>query len=349
MDVRVLGPSGLRVSMLCLGTATFGNPEWGCDEAEGARILDAFIDAGGNFLDTANKYADGRSEEVLGGLLRGRRGRVVVGTKFTASMDDGDPNASGNQRKNLVSSLESSLRRLATDYVDIFWVHAWDGITAVEELMRGLDDQVRAGKVLSVGISNAPAWMIAHANAMATLRGWTPFIAVQNEYNLLERGAERELLPMTRFFGLGYLAWAPLAQGRLAGKYVRSSGEPRRLSADEARLAESKRQIVSETVEVAQEIGCQPTAVALRWIMQQQPDTIPILGARTLDQLVSNLKCLEIELSADEMDRLESVSAIDAGSPTGFMRGEPGRTFMWGNARTVPPGPARATKPWWEP
>jgi aryl-alcohol dehydrogenase-like predicted oxidoreductase len=348
LEVRVLGPSGLRVSRLCLGTATFGNREWGCDESEGRNILDRYLDAGGNFLDCANKYADGESELVLGRILQGRRDRVVVGTKYTGTLDDTDLNASGNHRKSLVRSLDRSLRSLQTDYLDILWVHAWDGVTPIDVLMRALDDQVRAGKVLSAGISNAPAWMISYAQAVAASHGWSSFTAVQNEYSLLQRGPERDLLPMSSYLGMGYVAWAPFAQGRLTGKYSSQSKEPKRLSAEEARMSEAQDTVVRATLEVAKEIDAAPTAVALRWMMQHQPQVIPIIGARTIEQYEANMRCLEIDLSDTQMKRLNSVSAIDLGSPTTFMRGEPGRDFMWGRARTVPSTTAQPTRPWWE-
>jgi aryl-alcohol dehydrogenase-like predicted oxidoreductase len=348
MDVRILGPSGLRVSRLCLGTATFGNAEWGCDLAESDRVLGSYLDAGGNFLDTANKYADGNSERTLGVLLGKRRDRVVLGTKFTATMDDSDPNRAGNQRKNLVRSLEESLRRLRTDYVDILWVHAWDGVTPIEELMRALDDQVRAGKVLSVGISNAPSWMMTWANSLATVRGWSPFVAVQSEYNLLERGAERELLPMTRYFGLAYLGWAPIAQGRLTGKYGAGSGGAGRLTAGEVAMSDRQHQIVAETVAVAKELGCAPATVALSWIITHRPDVLPVIGARNTEQLGANVACLDVMLSPAQLSRLTAASAGDAGSPATFLRGDPGRDFMWGKAVTVPPRPAMEPQPWWE-
>ncbi len=347
MDVRILGPSGLRVSQLCLGTATFGNRDWGSDAAGSARVLGHFLDLGGNFVDTANKYADGASEQILGTLLRGRRDRVVLASKYTATMDDTDVNGAGNHRKNLARSLRDSLRRLQTDYLDLLWVHAWDGVTGIEELMRALDDQIRAGTVLSVGISNAPSWMTAWGNAVAVVRGWSPFVAVQNEYSLLQRGAERELLPMTRYFGLAYLAWAPIAQGRLTGKYT-AAATSRRLSAQEARMSAEQQRIIAETLAVANEVGCAPAAVALRWIMQHRPEVIPVVGARSYEQLVENLSCLKLHLTTGQMNRLTAVSAIDLGSPVGFLRSPAGRDFMWGSAATVPPRTALATRPWWE-
>ncbi len=348
MEIRILGPSGLRVSRLCLGTATFGNRDWGCDESEAGSILDRYADAGGNFLDCANKYADGESEVVLGKLLRGKRGRFVLGTKYTGTLDDTDPNAGGNHRKSLVRSLDLSLKNLQTDYVDILWVHAWDGVTPIDVLMRALDDQVRAGKVLSIGISNAPAWMISFGQAIAGVRGWSSFVAIQNEYSLLQRGAERELLPMSSYLGLGYLAWAPFAQGRLTGKYRSGSSERRRLSHEEADMTEAKHAIVEAALAVAGEMDAPPTAVALRWMMQHQPQIIPIVGARTAEQLIASMRSLEIELSDPQMDRLNSASTIDPGSPAAFMRTESGQDFMWGRARTVPGTTPQPTRPWWE-
>jgi aryl-alcohol dehydrogenase-like predicted oxidoreductase len=348
MDVRILGPSGLRVSRLCLGTATFGNAEWGCDTAESDRILGRYLELGGNFLDTANKYADGNSETTLGRVLAGRRDQLVLGTKFTATMNDADPNSAGNHRKNLTASLNASLRRLRTEYIDVLWVHAWDGVTPIDELMRALDDQIRAGKVLSAGISNAPSWMVAHANAVAGVRGSSPLCAVQSEYSLLERGAERELLPMCGYLGLAFLAWAPIAQGRLTGKYPRDGQGQGRLTPDEARMPARRHAIVAETVAVAAELGCSPATVALTWILRHRPEAIPVIGARTLGQLEANLACLGQALPADHLARLTAISAGESGSPAAFLRSAPGRDFMWGGAATVPPRLTQAAEPWWE-
>ncbi|MCA9707587.1 MAG: aldo/keto reductase [Myxococcales bacterium] len=223
---RMLGSTGLRVSELCLGTMSFGD-DWGfgADEAESHRVLDAFADAGGNFLDTANKYHNGHTEEIVGRWLEGKRHRQVVATKYTLAMDHTDPNAAGNGRKNLVRSVEDSLRRLRTDYIDLLWVHAWDDLTPWQETMRGLDDLVRSGKVLYVGVSDTPAWVVAASNVAAELRGWTAYCGLQIEYSLLERTVERELLPMAEHFGMSVLAWAPLGGGVLTGKYTRGDGQ----------------------------------------------------------------------------------------------------------------------------
>lgn len=348
MQVRILGPSGLRVSRLCLGTATFGNRDWGSDQAESDRVLSHYLELGGNFVDTANKYAAGASEQMLGALLRRRRDRVVLASKYTATMDGTDPNAAGNHRKNLARSLQASLRRLRTDYLDLLWVHAWDGVTGIDELMRALDDQVRAGTVLSIGISNAPSWMIAWANAIAASRGSSPFVAVQNEYNLLQRGAERELLPMARYFGLAYLAWAPIAQGRLTGKYSAEGAARGRLSASEAQMPAAQELVVAETVAVAKELRCAPAAVALRWILQYVPEVIPVVGARNHEQFTANMTCLDLRLTDDQMELLTGASATDPGCPAGFLRSVAGRDFMWGDAATVPARVAPQPEPWWE-
>jgi aryl-alcohol dehydrogenase-like predicted oxidoreductase len=216
MRYKLLGPSGLRVSELCLGTMSFGDAwGFGADEKESHRILGDFAEAGGNFIDTANKYHEGQSEEIVGSFLGPGRDRWVVATKYTLAMRSGDPNAAGNSRKNLRTSVEASLRRLRTDYLDVLWVHAWDYTTPVEEVMRGLDDLVQAGKVHHVALSGAPAWIASQANTLAALRGWNPFVALQMEYSLLERTAERELLPVAEAFGLSVTAWASMAAGIL--------------------------------------------------------------------------------------------------------------------------------------
>ena len=213
MQYTLLGRSGLRVSRFALGTMTFGESTWGINAAVAGQILDVFGEAGGNFLDTSNSYTEGRAEQIVGDFLRTQRDAFVVGTKYSMQMRRGDLNSAGNHRKNLVQSIEGSLRRLGTDYVDVLWVHARETWTPVEEVMRALDDQVRAGKILYVGASNWPAWEVAEANTLAGLRGWTPFVGLQLRYNLLERTPERELLPMAQAFGMAVVVWGPLPKG----------------------------------------------------------------------------------------------------------------------------------------
>jgi len=207
MRYRLLGRTGLRVSELALGTMTFGTEwGWGAEQGEAGKIFDAFAEAGGNFIDTANKYTDGSAERMVGEFVKADRERFVVATKYTLTTRTDDPNASGNHRKNMVQSLDASLARLGTDYVDVYWAHIWDPLTPVEEMMRALDDMVRAGKVLYIGISDVPAWVVARANTYAEVRGWTPFSAVQVQYSLVERAVERDLIPMARHLDLAVTA-----------------------------------------------------------------------------------------------------------------------------------------------
>src|SRR5215207_3124693 len=243
MRYKLLGPSGLRVSEICLGTMSLGDAwGFGADERESHRILASYAEAGGNFIDTANKYHEGQSEAIVGSFLGSERDRWVVASKYTLAMRSGDPNSAGNSRKNMRESVEASLRRVRTDYLDLLWVHAWDYVTPVEEVMRGLDDLVRAGKVNYVGLSDAPAWVASQANTLATVHGWSPFVALQIEYSLIERTGERELLPVSDAFGLTVTAWAPMGAGVRTGKYTRvSSATPedsKRAEGNQSRLTE---------------------------------------------------------------------------------------------------------------
>src|SRR5215469_17950665 len=286
MRYKLLGKSGLRVSELCLGTMTFGEVwGWGASQAESHNMFDSFVEAGGNFIDTANNYTDGTSERYIGECIASDREHFVVATKYTLSTRRDDPNASGNQRKNMVQALEASLRRLNTDYIDLYWVHAWDFLTPVEEVMRGLDDLVRAGKVLYVGISDTPAWVVAQANTLVQCRGWTPFVGLQIEYSLLEREPERDLLPMAQAFDLAVLAWSPLAGGLLTGEYqaqqASASSEPRRMGRQEGSLdSERHTRVIKEVQNIADEIGCTPAQVALDWLRHQAGAVIPVIGSR---------------------------------------------------------------------
>jgi aryl-alcohol dehydrogenase-like predicted oxidoreductase len=324
MRYRCLGQSGLRVAELALGTMTFGNKlGWGADKAESRRIFDAYAAAGGNFVDTANVYAEGASEEFVGEFVAAERHRFVVATKYTMSRPSGDPNGAGNQRKNLVQALEASLRRLKLEYVDLYWIHAWDFLTPVAEIMRSLDDQVRAGKILYAGVSNAPAWTTAQANTLAALRGWSPFVALQIEYSLVQRAPERELLPMARALGIGVTAWSPLGAGVLTGKYGQTPAgqEARRLDITPAeRLSDRNLALAGAVQSTAQRLGRSPAQVALAWVRQR--GVIPILGARTQAQVGDALASLELVLPADELERLNAASAVDLGYPHDFLARE---------------------------
>lgn len=295
MRYRLFGRTGLRVSELLLGTMTLRSEE------EARQVLDVYADAGGNFLDTASAY--GESEEVLGAVMR-RRDRFVLATKYTLSRDAEDPNAGGNHRKNLVLSLEQSLRRLRTDYVDVLWVHLWDRHTPVEETMRALDDVVRAGKVLYVGVSDAPSWFVARANTLAEWRDWTPFSGLQVPYNLLRRDVERELLPMADAMGLSVAAWAPLAAGKLSGGTRRGGG-----------LTEREDRAAGAVRAVAEEMGATPAQVALAWV--RAAGVLPLVGARTPEQV---LDCLgEVVLPPEAVARLEAAAPFERGFPADFI------------------------------
>jgi aryl-alcohol dehydrogenase-like predicted oxidoreductase len=327
MKYRTFGPSGLRVSDVVLGAMTFGEQGGvGAPIEECQRILDTYADAGGNMIDTAINYRGGASEEILGRLLAGRRESFVLGTKYTVSRDPADPNAAGNARKNLRASLETSLRRLNTDYIDVYWVHMWDRATPVEETMRALDDAVRAGKVLYVGISDAPAWVVARANTLAEWRGWSPFVGIQVPYSLLQRDAERELLPMAETLGLGVTAWSPLAGGVLSGKYGRST-DTTATRLDPASLDERAHTVAQAVVDVAEARGVTPAQVAIAWTMTRSPSIRPIVGARRAAQLHDNLGALDVRLSPEECARLEAASRFEMGFPNDFIAQASGWVF----------------------
>jgi len=318
MNYKLLGNSGLRVSELCLGTMTFGT-EWGfgSDYAQSKAVFDVFSDAGGNFVDTANLYTVGTSEKWLGEFIRTNRDFYVVATKFGLKEKAGDPNFSGNHRKNLIRSVEGSLKRLSTDYIDLLWLHAWDFTTSSDELMRSLDDLIRSGKVHYIGISNTPAWVIAQSNTLAELRGWNKFAAVQVEYNLLERTAERELIPMARAFDLAITPWSPLAGGALTGKYLRN--EPGRIKENHVRRNDRSNAIADLISETAGLLEISPAQVAINWIRQQQGIFIPVIGAKTPEQLKDSLGCLNAALPDEIMQQLDDASAIEKGVPHEYL------------------------------
>jgi aryl-alcohol dehydrogenase-like predicted oxidoreductase len=342
MKYRLLGKTGLRVSEICLGAMTFGEDwGWGASEEESGTMYRLFREAGGNFIDTANLYTNGTSEEITGRLIRSERQEIVLATKYSFSTKPGDPNAGGNHRKNMMQSLHDSLRRLGTDYIDLYWVHVWDPYTPVEEMMRALDDMVRAGKVLYVGISDAPAWLVSRANTIAELRGWTEFAGIQIEYSLIQRGAERDLIPMAGHMNVGVTAWSPLGSGVLTGKYsgnISSESGSKRLDAwkdtfegfAKQYLSERNLGIADEVVSVAKEIDRTPSQVALNWIRQQPGHPIPIIGATKPRHIEDNLKCLEFELSGENLKRLDDVSAIELGFPQDFMNMKEIKTMLYG-------------------
>ena len=333
MHYRLLGKSGLRVSELALGTMTFGEAwGWGAPRDESRKIFTRFAEAGGNFVDTANNYTDGTSEEYVGDFVASDREHFVIATKYTLSTRRDDPNAGGNHRKNMVQALEASLRRLRTDYVDLLWLHMWDGLTPVEEVMRAFDDLVRAGKVLYVGFSDTPAWVVSRAHAIASVRGWTPPAAVQLPLSLADRGAQRDLLPMARELDLAVCAWGTLEGGTLTGKYFSDDGGPRRYSGDPG---ETEQALAREVMAVAEEAGCTPAQVAVNWVRQQPGLVIPIIGARSEEQARENLACLEHGLSAEQLERLTVAAPISLGFPHSFLASEHVTGLIFGETRPL--------------
>jgi aryl-alcohol dehydrogenase-like predicted oxidoreductase len=335
MRYRLLGRSGLRVSEVGLGTMTFGGDgAWAAERDEARRIFARYLEAGGNLIDTADRYGNGASERLVRELVAADRERVVLGTKYTFTRRSGDPNASGNHRKNLVGALDASLRRLATDYVDVYWVHAWDFLTPIDEVLRALDDQVRAGKILYAGVSNVPAWVVARADAIADLRGWTGFCGVQVEYSLARRDAERELLPMAKALDIALVAWSPLGGGLLTGKYGRASGsngsQPRRLAPDDPSLGVRALRAAALVAEVAREAGVSPAAAAIEWLLRRKCPPIPLLGARTEAQLEETLRGLEGNLDERQLERLDAATAIEAGAPHDFLAAPQLRDRIYG-------------------
>ena len=274
--------------------------------------------AGGNFIDTANKYTNGTSERYVGEFIASERDKFVLATKYSLSTRQGDPNAGGNHRKNMVQSLEASLKRLNTDYIDLYWVHIWDELTPVDEVMRALDDMVRSGKVLYIGISDTPAWVIAQANTLADFRGWSRFVGLQVPYNLVRRDVEQELLPMARAFDMAVAAWAPLAAGVLTGKYNTSTDEQRRYSEDG--VSEHDRALAALVMKIADEIGRRPSQVAINWVRQQQRGVIiPIIGARSERQIKENLASLDFTLTPEQLQQLNKASDYQPLFPHSFL------------------------------
>jgi aryl-alcohol dehydrogenase-like predicted oxidoreductase len=321
-----LGRSGLRVSPFCLGAMTFGEDwGWGSSVAESEAVIARFLDRGGNFIDTANVYTKGHSERIIGDFVardRARRDRVVIATKFFGNLHPGDPNAGGAGRKNIVASCEQSLRRLQTDYIDLYWMHAWDRFTPIEETVGALDDLVRSGKVRYVGFSDTPAWKVAQAQTLASLRGWTRLIALQIEYSLLERTVEGELIPMALELGLGVTPWSPLRGGALSGKYTRENAATAKADRGErvtAALGEKAFAIIDELIRIAKRHATTPAAIALAWVRSRPGVASTIIGARRLDQLEQNLAALDVRLSTDDIASLDQLSKPILPFPMQFM------------------------------
>ena len=332
-----MGKSGLRVSPFCLGAMTFGEEwGWGSSVAESEAIIARYIERGGNFIDTANAYTKGHSERILGDFVgrdRSRRTRLVIATKFFANLRPGDPNGGGASRKSMMSACEDSLRRLQTDYIDLYWMHCWDKFTPIEETMRALDDLVRAGKIRYIGFSDTPAWKVAQADTIARLQGWSPLVALQIEYSLVERTVEAELMPMARELNIGVTPWSALARGVLSGKYTREnagqSKEGRAVML--APIDERTHVIVDELRRIAAELNTSPAAVALAWVQSRPGVTSTIIGARRLDQLDQNLAALDIRLTPAHVEALDVISEPPATFPARMLKSV-ANSFMHGGA-----------------
>jgi len=331
MRYKLLGHSGLRVSELCLGTMTFGEAnQLGAPEPTSREIFETFVEAGGNFFDTANVYNTGTTERMLADFVGADRERFVIASKYAMCMDQTDPNAGGNHRKNLVQSVDASLKRLKTDYLDLLWVHSWDYSLKVEHIMRALDDLVASGKVLHLGISNASAWIIGAANTLACERGWTPFTAMQILYNLVQRHVEPEYLGLAKTQDMAITPWSPIGGGLLSSKFAKDGDQNARAAsrmettAWGARYKDVQKIAIAEAInDIAAEIGRPTTQVAINWLRQNPIALcVPIIGARTPDQLSENLGCLAFELTPGQIERLNAASAIDHGYP-GRLTGDP--------------------------
>lgn len=330
MKYKLLGRSGLKVSELCLGTMGFGTENgWGADKDTSFAIMDEFTNAGGNFLDTANVYKLGTSEKIIGDYISHHdRDYFVLATKYTLKDNTTNPNASGNNRKNMMRSVEESLKRLKTDFLDVLYLHIWDDITPIDEVLRGLDDLIRQGKVNYAAISDTPAWVVAKGNTLAELMGWSQFIALQVEYSLIQRTSERELIPMAKHFGMTVTPWAPLGGGALTGKYLR--GEQGRIKPESNRLNERSESITRVVMAIADELGVSPGNVALEWTRRQGFSCIPIVGATKVEQLLDNLKTIDVNLNDEQLKRLDEVSAIPLGFPGDFFKEEGVRLNSFG-------------------
>lgn len=335
MRYKLFGKSGLRVSELALGTMTFGEEwGWGSNKQESKKVFDTYAKAGGNFIDTANRYTEGTSEKYVGEFISSDRDSFVVATKYTLFTKRDDPNFSGNHRKNMMQALDASLKRLKTNYIDLYWLHAWDYTTPEEEVLRALDDIIRAGKIHYIGISDTPAWIVSRMNAIAELRGWTQFVGLQIKYSLLERTVERELLPMARKLDMAVTPWAVIGGGILSGKYNKNKNEEGRAKVYQSINDESLR-IANEVIKVAEKIGCTPSQVAINWVKQQPGVIIPIIGAKNVKQLKDNLDCMKFSLNEKQLAKLNEVSKIDLGFPHEFLSSDNIKDIIYGGTQNM--------------
>jgi len=331
MKYKLLGRSGLKVSELCLGTMGFGTEGgWGADKETSFKIMESFANSGGNFFDTASFYKFGTSEKIIGEFLSNcDRDYFVLATKYSSMDNKTNFNANGKHRENMMHSVEESLKRLQTDFIDILYLHIWNSSTPVNEMLQGINDLIKQGKILYAAISDTPAWIVSRGNTMAELMGWNQFVALQIEYSLLQRTPERDLIPMAKNFDMTVLPWAPLAGGALTGKYLR--GERGRIKPDSSRLNDNSTRITQEVISVANKLGVEPSHVALKWTMQKPFSVIPIVGATNENQLKENLKVIDVTIPEEDMKHLNNISAIDLGFPGNFFREEAVQMNMHGD------------------
>jgi aryl-alcohol dehydrogenase-like predicted oxidoreductase len=330
MRYKLLGKSGLRVAELALGTMTFGEDwGWGASKEVSGKIFEAYAAAGGNFIDTACNYTEGTSEKFVGEFIQADRDYFVVATKYTLrpyGANQRDPNAGGNARKNLMQSVEASLRRLNTDYIDLLYLHMWDFTTPIAEVLRGMDDLVRAGKVLYIAFSDTPAWIVSYAVALAEQHGWARPVAVQVPYSLARRDPERGIMPMAQTFDLGITAWGLLQGGTLTGKYNKAGEEPKRHDEASAQM----RSLAEVVMGVAEELGQSPAQVAINWARQRPFPVIPLLGARTEAQIQDNLGVLDFTIPDELIGRIDEAVNFDPGFPMGFLQSDGVRRLAFG-------------------
>lgn len=329
MDYKLLGRTGLRVSELCLGTMTFGEDwGWGASETVSRQIVDTFRAAGGNFIDTSCNYTNGTSEKFVGEFTKNERDWWVVATKYTLTEDRKNLNAGGNQRKNMRRSVEASLKRLQTDYIDLLYLHMWDFTTAPEEVLRSVDDLIRQGKVLHFAFSDTPAWVISYAIAKADDFGWSRPSAVQAPYSMLDRAIERELIPMAKYQDMAILPWGVLEAGVLTGKYSDPNNtDPKRNEAASASEIAAGEAVMA----LAKELDRSPAQVALNWVRQQHPSVIPILGCRKVSHLQDNLGCLDFMLTAEQINSLSALANFKPQFPMGFLLSEGVKSLAFGD------------------
>jgi aryl-alcohol dehydrogenase-like predicted oxidoreductase len=309
------------------------NGDRGAEKEECFKIFDTYARAGGNFIDTANRYTEGNSERIVGECIAADRDYFVLATKYSLQDRLGDPNFSGNHRKNMMRSVESSLKRLNTDHIDLLWLHAWDGLTPIEEVLRGLNDLITAGKVHYIAISDTPAWVVSRANTMAELHGWSAFTGLQVEYSLLQRTPERDLIPMASSMGLALTPWAPLPGGALTGKYLK--GETGRVTEQSARRNDRNTAIATKVAELAGALETTSARLALKWTMHKPFTSIPVIGARNAAQMSDSLLCTELTIPENMLNELNEVSHIELGFPHDFLASKEVKKVLYGDTQDL--------------